>query len=231
MVERHNKRVEEVANALNAESKKKSKKSGVVGAPPSPVLASPPTGEFRRTADSSDYDANNRHRYSLVGNGLGATVWPDRQQGLDQLYNTLGMSAIRLWIDYRTGDPPACRDVTRGNMDSYWAGYGGDWAQQARTAAQNAANRGATVLIVVKKPPNKWMTPSSEVNGGSNMIDSPECDRAVGFFWGAAVKRFRDLGIPFQYIELFNEPECACPAIHFHAPMCQCMAGHSSCIV
>jgi hypothetical protein len=91
-------------------------------------------------------------------------------------------------------------------MDTYWDDYGGDRAQNAQNTAQNAVNHGADVLIVVKRPPTNWMTPSSEVNNGFEMIDSPECDRAVAFFWGAAVRRFREVGIPFNYIELFNEP-------------------------
>ncbi len=93
MVKRHNDRVHEVENFLNAESRKKLHKGGKAGSPPSPLAGSPPSGGCRRVAD---YDFNNPQPYALVGNGLGATVWPDRPQGVDSLYDTLKMSAIRL---------------------------------------------------------------------------------------------------------------------------------------
>jgi hypothetical protein len=206
MVKRHNDRVEELENVLSAETGIKVKEHAKARAPPPPTDNPEPIGDFRRGADSSDYNFDDPHKFPLVGNGLGATVWPDRQGGVGSLYDTLKMSAIRLWIEYVPDLPPECPDVTREIMDAYWSGYAGD---EAASAARNAKDHGAEVLIIIKKPPRNWRFLLYETY--TQLIDSPECRRAVALFWGSAVKRFLDLGMEFKWIELFNEPECVYP--------------------
>jgi hypothetical protein len=121
---------------------------------------------------------------------------------MSQLYDTLKMSAIRFSIDFCTGQPPGCSGVTRDNMDAYWRGYSNG---NAVTATRNAKSHGADVVIVVQQPPQNWMY---KITDGAQLYGSAECEKAVAFFWGAAVKRFTDLGMQFKYFKLFNEPKC-----------------------
>jgi hypothetical protein len=212
MAKRHSDRVEELENVLTAETGIKIRKGSkiVSASPPAPMA--PPSGQSRQAADTSDYDCNAPYNFPLVGNGLGATVWPDRQQGLDKLYETLKMSAVRLWVQYGFDDNhppvPSCGDTTRGNMDNYWMGFNGELAARSVSAARQAQDNGAETTIVIKYPPEPW-----RFSVGDNkwkLSDSNECRRAVAIWWGAAVKRFIDLGMQFKRIELFNEPNCVC---------------------
>jgi hypothetical protein len=171
----------------------------------------------KRAADASTYDYNQKFPFELLGNGLGATIWPDRTKGLDKLYNDLKMSAARLWIDYTPkkasdGGPfvPECMGmppVTLDIMNAYWAEFNGELAERAKSAANVAKGFGADVLIVIKAPPEDWTNLLFGDDGKRKGATLKEgCEMAVALFWVAAVNKFNEIGIPFSAIELFNEP-------------------------
>jgi hypothetical protein len=175
-----------------------------------PAPAPPPPTKLEPDVS---FDANIKRPITLKGNGLGATVWPDRLQGMELLYEGLQMRNVRLWIDYiddKTVPPPqapSCADANMANMRTFWQGFKGKPAEDAQKASKQAAGYNADVLIVVKRPPPNWRTKTGDdaytMNNG--------CEMAMGFFWGAAIARFKELGMVFSTVELFNEPKCAPP--------------------